>query len=503
MKLPTIHYSWIGPPTKNELTAIAGHDIAGPIEMARELKAQAKGKPSNPIKFWCLKQYVASYQKQFNEEDVDIEVCNTEDLLNQECMDGQLKELAQFVQMYMAKNLNDLDSIFSRVSCKDIFTIFLLISQGNYVFDTNVFPKEGQTISLLGHCEVTTARSGFQRSNDFFMMYSPVRADPRMLIVFNEWKKTPNIHAFDSPNQTISAIPYFNMNQLGVRKFSYKSYFTDLTENKVIKGIFYWLDIGDNKQLESNLKYGELNLKISYPRIQTVEPCSLCYLHEMPPVDETKLLSMPFPTKIAYVRTKDWSIYYVNRETKACTLAYKSNTSIFNIFPNKESEEKIILAKLGDVERIIKAIEAKKQSNLSSAYYPAYIVNTKDCTPLHHTVLTADIDKVKILLKFNVDSHFETKATYELRQPDDTTKQLELTPLALAKFLKQQEIVTLLENLNPKKSMEEKTPQNKPEKKANSIGVFFEPPTFIETTIAQESPNNTFSNYKYFKQMKN
>lgn len=45
---PDLNYIWIGPPS--EKGGIPGHDITGPIEMA-------KANPKNPIHFWCLEEH--------------------------------------------------------------------------------------------------------------------------------------------------------------------------------------------------------------------------------------------------------------------------------------------------------------------------------------------------------------------------------------------------------------------------------------------------------------
>lgn len=231
---PVIHYLWVGQPTeKNTTTAIAGHDIAGPIEMVRELKRQAGEKEkTNPIKFWCLEEYASFYQERFKAEAVDIEVCPIERLLREESR-GHLATRAEKLLEYKASHLN-IDDIQSKVMFKDAFSLFLLASQGGYFFDTNVFPQKDKIISLPENPTVTTARSP-DGCNDFFMMYSPERGNPQMLKAFDRWITTPrhaNLGVFDR-----LSIPYFDFRkEMGVEKQSYKTYMKTRG-----KGLFFGL----------------------------------------------------------------------------------------------------------------------------------------------------------------------------------------------------------------------------------------------------------------------
>ncbi|KTC81567.1 hypothetical protein [Legionella brunensis] len=435
MSKPVIHYLWVGSPTKTDPSAVAGHDIAGPIKMAKELKRQAKsGEEINPVKFWCLAKHAEFYRRQFKSEGVNIQVCSIEGLLRKESS-GDLADRVKFVQSYMAESLENEKDVKQRVAFKDLFSLLLLVTQGGYFFDTNVFPEKDKTISLLGEPTVTTAKSGFQQSNDFYMMYSPTRAHPIMLKIFDAWRKTPglgNLSAF-----SVDKIPYFDFDkEMGVKKTSYKSYW-----NGDARGLFYWLDRRP-EEFEENLKFGDINQQRTYPSsAKALHDFSLCYLK--PPVTEEALLSMPFTTNEAYVASGIDKLYYVNKSTKTCVLVYNESTTLFDIFPSAHSTSKIELAEPSSILRIIDAVENPCNGmpipNVANCH-PEYIINTKNCTLLHQAVLNNNVGQVKSLLKHG--ARLDLIATYQIKP---SGKILEVTPGQLAKYLKYEEMAFLLQ----------------------------------------------------------
>ncbi|MFT4059411.1 MAG: hypothetical protein QM652_07665 [Legionella sp.] len=86
--VPEIHYLWIGIPTHDNVMALPGHDIAGPISMFKELQKD-NYKEKNLIKFWRLEKYKDYYQAEFNKYHVAIQVCTIERLLSEKKMRKQ------------------------------------------------------------------------------------------------------------------------------------------------------------------------------------------------------------------------------------------------------------------------------------------------------------------------------------------------------------------------------------------------------------------------------
>ncbi|WP_157737118.1 hypothetical protein [Legionella lansingensis] len=409
--------------------------------MAKQLQVQReKGQDSYTIKFWCLEKHKLFYQKQFAEEGIDIvEVCSIEDLLKKE-QDGELADRAKFVRDFM--NTTSLNEVTERVKLKDLLSLFLLASQGGYFFDTNVSPEKGKTVSLPGEPTVTTAKSGFQNSNDFYMMYSPKRADSNMLAIFDAWKEDPgfgNLSVFRAPQEPV---PYF-AKEMGVKKQSYKSYYTNNG------GLFYWLqrthNSGELDVFEENIKYGDVNHQQAYSQnMKELENFSLCYLDD--PVTTETLLAIPFKTNTAYVSTKDWKMYYVDKKANTAVLVYDGCSTLFDIFPGKYHSSKIELANEGKLLKIIASLEKPisghpRLISNETNYHPPYIINKENCTLLHQAVLTKNIEQVKSLLK--AGARLDLKATYEIK-PEG--KILEVTAKELADYLGHTEIANLLQS---------------------------------------------------------
>ncbi|QDP71367.1 hypothetical protein FOG18_01615 [Legionella israelensis] len=442
MNEQNVHYVWVGSPTKNDPLAVAGHDVAAPIKMAKQLQNQEKNDFTNPIKFWCWNQYVSYYQQQFDKEKVDVKVCSIEELLKQE-MTGDFVAAAQFVQEHM--NKLSFEDTCNRVEFKDLFSLFLLLCQPGYFLDSNVFPAKGKNVYLPGEGAVITAKSGFQNSNDFFMMYSPVRGHPDMLAIFTEWQKNPgmgNLSAFYA--KKIPYFPYFGFEEekRGVKKVSYKSYF-----NHDIRGLFYWLDMSQRINVaeifEENLAYGNINQQASFPSsLRTLGACQLCYLDD--PVSPEALLALPDANE-AYIAASNYRLYYINKNNQTCVLIYQGCSTLFDIFPQFYNSDKIKSATSRDIERIIRALQKPIHPlpvKNATDYHPRYIVNVSNCTVLHHAVLINAIEQVKSLLKYQ--PQLELKARYQI-QP--TGEILELTAKELADYLKHDEIAALLASL--------------------------------------------------------
>lgn len=268
---PDINYLWLGSPTRLNPEAIPGHDVYGPIMVARQLqKQELENLPTNKINFWCLEEYRDYFRILFESEGVSINVRAIETHLHDEISQGELAEEATYVLNYFTQ-LPD-RSIINMVAFKDLFSIFLLNSQPGYVLDTNVQlfaadvplgSKASNPIILPELDNVAAAQSpnGSDRG-DFYFMYSPKRKHPAAQSIYNEWVKKPGIANLPALYKSVSNLTLHNLMfnlmlktpPYGLMKFSYKSYDDTLDENKGLYRFLY-----NTALLESKLRFGNID----------------------------------------------------------------------------------------------------------------------------------------------------------------------------------------------------------------------------------------------------
>ncbi len=136
---PTLHYSWIGPPP--DKNGIPGHDVDGPISMSTQ-------NSTNPIVFWCLDAHKNHYEEIYKDK-VNIQVKSVEVLLKEHTNDSVLKGRAEIMLTLMCNHLDSQkNTVRDRVTIKNIFTIYLLMTQGGYTLDTNIKPAINELVSL-------------------------------------------------------------------------------------------------------------------------------------------------------------------------------------------------------------------------------------------------------------------------------------------------------------------------------------------------------------------
>ncbi len=160
----SVSYIWIGPPSNLPgASGVAGHDISALIELwnltAKEKKHQ--------IRFWCLDDFVPYYNdllKDYLVGDNPIQICSIESCLLQ-YMEEALEDLFyeeekaydaflvySFIKLFLNSDIA-LVPIADRVSCKELFSLFLLRSIGGFVLDTNVSPDGRDGTALLAKPE--------------------------------------------------------------------------------------------------------------------------------------------------------------------------------------------------------------------------------------------------------------------------------------------------------------------------------------------------------------
>ncbi len=190
---PNINYIWVGPPPSGENGGIGGHDIAGPLHMARVNSFNKKI-------FWCLDEYHADYVARFAGH--DIEVKSIQSFLESDFGDEFLNEAAAKLRQIGRETLGwGIDPAeFARgsrrdsVSFKNVFSLFLLVL-GGYTLDTNVRPKEGvHTLQLPAYSVFKMVKIPGQI--ECWMLYAPKnnqRARAVLTKYLNRWGKTQDV----------------------------------------------------------------------------------------------------------------------------------------------------------------------------------------------------------------------------------------------------------------------------------------------------------------------
>lgn len=414
-----IHYLWIGTPTKTDPHAIAGHDVAGSISMAKEMEQQ--GIQAKPIKFWCLDQYADEYRKQFQEAGVKIEVCTIESLIEAE-KQKELSSQAKFLSSQLDELRKNMDKVGERVKFKDVFSIFLLVSQAGYLLDTNVFPEAGKKIELTGEQESSTARSP-DGMHDFYFMYSPARGDVEMRKALDKWIADPSFGkttVFDKQK-----IKFIDPLDSGVRKISYKSY-----QESNIKGLFFWLNISTD-ELKKHVEYADVNAQIANPSsIKLLGDVKLLQgKHE--PDDLPSGVTHAFTLYSNPATPDQCTIYFVDKQKNTVEQVYQGKfvEVLFSFFMHQQRKYPVTLKEVSDIMRL---------SNTEDAG-PQRLVNVDRCTVLHQAVLMNDAEKVKVLL--DAGARLDLTANYKIMPGGET---IEVTPKELAERLGHKELVALL-----------------------------------------------------------
>ncbi len=472
--LPAINYLWIGPPTYDDTNAVAGHDVAAAIAMARQLQRQAQqGEDTNPIKFWCLREHEKYYREFFAKENVEIEVCSVETLLEDELKvseDPQKpdnSESARFLQELLSSI--DLNNLGDRVMFKDGFSLFLWYCKSGYLFDTNIFPSQKNPVSLPFKAKTFTARS-LSGKNDFYMMYSSSCYHPDLIKIFNKWKSQPGIMNVQAFKEAGVDIPVKRLDKMGIIKRSYNSYLRGGKPN----GLFYWLERHSKSNtipLADFLIYGDINQQIAYPgSMKVLEKVSLGHFkHDQIKIED--LIKQPCKTDKAYVevhntKTTNSELYYLDFTSGITKRIYKKNTNmVLAGLPSWLSNyQSIGLAPSGSMQSIMGEVADPSFNILTNhvkvaEYFPSHIVNIDGCTLLHHAVLSGQLEQVRILIEAGANLNLE--ATYELRPKGIQDK---FTPLGLARFLKEEALVEMLSKAGAKEKEEEKQEEKQEEK---------------------------------------
>lgn len=442
--LPQIHYLWVGPPTKDNPNALPGHDIAGPISLCEEFKKDIYVE-KNVINFWCLKKYYEYYQKFFEGQHIQIEVCAIESLIEEKESKTSDDRGRVALAGNLARLLGNESSMEEIIDFKDRFSLFLLMKKPGYVFDTNVFPKRGFRLNLPSQEGFVTARSGYTGLNDFYLMYSPRN---------NEWLQTALARRLKYPYHVPGemtfhglSIPCLDLESLGVQKVSYKSY---IKSN--LPGFFRLLDL-DFETFKEHCKYADLNLQIPCPfSKRAISECGLCWIGEGIDLTPEVIKSRSFSTNYTYVAgyNPEPRIYFYDKTKDRVVLVDNELSSIYtDYFPCSGEDGKSVL-KLATPETLDCLIQYFNA-------HPPVLVNVEGGTLLHHAVMDNDIKKVGWLIEMG--ARLDLKALYQIH-PSESDINYEYTPIQLAKFLKLNAIVDLLQkSAKPTIPVDSKSPE--------------------------------------------
>ncbi|HVT62467.1 MAG TPA: hypothetical protein VHD33_03150 [Legionellaceae bacterium] len=441
--LPEIHYLWVGPPTSDNFLALPGHDIAGPICMSKELQ-QSYYTEKNTIKFWCLDIYCDYFKQTFQNAHAIIEVCAIESLLNTNEYDANIlfANLAQITQDKAVKT----DVI---IDFKDRFSLFLLLKQPGYFFDTNVFPKKGCRVHLPRLSKFTTAQSGFTAFNDFYFMYAPCEYSLELYSVFVRRLGMPYFNATRAFEGL--SITRLNHEDCGVQKISYRSYIPSK-----IPGFFRLLTLQTFEHFKEHCQYTDINRQENclFSK-QLLVDCSICWINKTLSHEEIRTLSIP--TDFAYIasfRSKndffgnrtliEPCVYFYSKKNDAIILlsnAEKNISTLYNkVFQITNNHDGTLQIRKGTVEDSDYIIDFF--SNKHPTAHPPMLMNIKGGTLLHHAILCHDREKVTWLI--HLHAQLDLKATYRVL-PSESPTDVEYTPLELATVLKQEDMIVLLQ----------------------------------------------------------
>lgn len=169
-EFPTLHYIWVGPPNKAGV-GVPGHDVAGPIEMAKANK-------NNPIQFWCLYDHIEYYKDKFKDYPIQVAAIEVHIRACSEVLEFQF-ETDYLIEIILTCLDKARDSIRDRVTVKEAFSLLLLYTLGGYTLDTNIMPDRAK-VKLPGyltfHAPAFT-ENPYPGDIEFWMLYSPAKGD--------------------------------------------------------------------------------------------------------------------------------------------------------------------------------------------------------------------------------------------------------------------------------------------------------------------------------------
>lgn len=316
---PIINYIWIGDPIEAGGPGIPGHDIGGPKSMAEVNK-------ENPLIFWCLDAHVEKYREKFKEHK-NIEVRSVEKHITECATDPRFEQSAKILQEILTRSLHtdERGSIRDRVTLKDAFSLFLLLSVGGYTLDTNIEPMNEKEHSLPKKDDIRVITFEKKPTShlgvEVWTMYSPavnLEVMQNIIVEFHKrWLETEELRKKEGPSEPyyrslgpMITIPLFeamrrkeissfiatespsgsfatvkelgthktlsNTHKFEMRKKYDSKFITSTGASEQVSEIFFAAGVGNTKALERLIKYGaDINETIN-------KKISGCYIGETP-----------------------------------------------------------------------------------------------------------------------------------------------------------------------------------------------------------------------------
>lgn len=219
---PEIYLSniWIGPPPDAKTgMGVPGHDVLYPMQMAEHIR-QDERMQLHRIIFWCLEQYVPHYVSAFKNH--SIQVNSIERFLGLylrgSTADNFTVSSAIALKIMMDELLRpERNTVRDRVTIKNAFSLFVLLSVGDYVLDTNIRPIDGQRLFLPAYNEFHAPamyENPFEkytlphaaRDIDVWMLYSPPQNNQRAMSVFDHfchlWNAAQEVYENESNSES-------------------------------------------------------------------------------------------------------------------------------------------------------------------------------------------------------------------------------------------------------------------------------------------------------------
>ena len=204
MTKPTLNFIWIGPPQFDK----GGHDVLGLESFDENFKrCFSAEEETNPMVFWCLKEYADIYTQYFLQHQINARVQGIEAHLAQyqtfaheNAQSRPQEEALRWLRLEqqtqdILKSFNGLlpepqdesalgpsrtnyAKIQQFVRHKEMFCNFLLTTQGHYVLDTNVMCRRSDQPVMFPHYnefmypEYANTNRGYQ-SKEIWLQYAP------------------------------------------------------------------------------------------------------------------------------------------------------------------------------------------------------------------------------------------------------------------------------------------------------------------------------------------
>lgn len=380
----SLSYLWFGGEPK-----VKGHDIDGVIAMAKKLE------PGQRLTFFCLDERIEHYKAQL--KDYPIEVRSAEAYL-QDCLSQPRHQVvaAKAIEIFNELLKPERRTIRDFVTAKNFFSFVILITEGDYIFDSNVKPSDSESVNLSQYDNFHAPLVTFMgdTSPDVWTMYSPKDNPAFATSVFNNfyerWKQTESAYINNTKSKPYNDTISFQVIQAMQESASHQT-----------NAISYW-EIKFSG--ENSIVVPELGIKKLFFNTHLFES-------KRSPPNDSSFVTIHFGEAVPHSQSSHG--------------LFSTDTKMEVSSPLAESSSLLTAIELGDIEEVKSELmwgEINKQ--VSSG-------DRKGETALHVAIRKQYLDIMELLLqnKARIDLVAEYKGkkrtAYELIMdiPDDKTRQ--------------------------------------------------------------------------------